>query len=503
MKKTLAFDRYAQQFRCDVGQPAKRFYLGGDSDLAQRRKMKLAALWEQHRATGGQDWTDELITQANAIRRGLAPEVRQKAGGQKPGESEEQYRERAAEFALATKTPIQPTATLQDYVAVLNDRIAELEALVRDKLGEGAVVGPSITIHDALNEWSKYRHATEIDPDTGEATEHARTEANTVNFIKRHVEDMPLSRLSFIEIQKWCKVIANRPLAKKSGEPIKLSTAKNCLKTIRLFIKWASHNYQWRKPDEWHDATKVLLRRSKEERRELLSKLERHYTPAEIGTLWKFARPMERLLILLGLNFGYAQAEILNMTPADLASESCPAIRAKTCVVGKWPVWEETGALGKTEFSHIPKTRQGVINQWAKLYKRIRKDHADFKYLSFKWLRKSGSSLIRQIAGGEIASTYISHGESASTDDDLLEVYASTDWNAVGSAVNRLRAMLLPHLQGNASTAKNHIPRSTIEKVQDGWKQGLHWKEICKVAGVSRDTVYKYRVSKAAAQPVE
>ncbi|HWE01759.1 MAG TPA: hypothetical protein VG326_05060 [Tepidisphaeraceae bacterium] len=176
MKKMLAFDRNAQQFRCDVGQPAKRFYLGGDAAAAQARKSKLVVLWGLHKASGGEKWTDELLTQAEAVRKGEAPKVRQR-----DGEPDEKYYDRAGAVARAVG-PIQATATIDDYwkatTELLTERIAQLEALVRDQLGVGAVVGPSITIHTALDEWSKYRYATELDPNTGKETEHARTEKN-------------------------------------------------------------------------------------------------------------------------------------------------------------------------------------------------------------------------------------------------------------------------------------------------------------------------------------
>lgn len=503
MKQTLAFDQRAGQFKADVGKPSKRFYLGADADAAQERKLALVRLWERHRAEGHAEWTPAALKVAEAIRKGDGSGVELR---HTPGESTTDFAEleRKVVKLAGAAVPVRTAVTAADLAAateaILSEKIARLEQLVRDHIGAGAVTGAAVTIHAALDAFHEYRRTTEINPDTNEPTEHVRTEGNNVKLIKRLVPaDMPLSRLNFIELQKWAKAVANRPASLKTGNPIKRTTARNCLKVIRLFVRWASQNYGWKKPDDWHDATLTMTRRTKDERRESLKALTKHYTPEEIGVLWKFALPSERMLILLGLNFGYAQQEIIDMHPEDVAAEEVAAIRGKSGVFGKWAVWPETRELAATEFARIPKRRQHIANRWNKLMNRVRKDIPDFKELSFKWLRKTGASLIRKVSTGEIASTYLSHGEAAATDDDLLTVYADTDWNGVCDAVRKLREQLLPHLQAEAVTARTYIARSTIDKIRDGWRAGLKAEKIMKAAGVSRATVYRYKVAREAA----
>src|SRR5262249_11768080 len=158
------------------------------------------------------------------------------------------------------------------------------------------------------------------DANTGTTTEHVLTEGNNMRLVKRLIEDAPLSTLGFVQIQRWCKAVANRPVSIKTGKPIKRTTARNCLKVIRQFIKWASRNYGWTKPTDWHEATLALTRQTRDERIALKNSIASFWTPEEIGILWQYALPIERMLILLGLNFGYAQREISDMTPADVSS---------------------------------------------------------------------------------------------------------------------------------------------------------------------------------------
>ncbi len=91
------------------------------------------------------------------------------------------------------------------------------------------------------------------------------------------------------------------------------------------------------------------------------------YTLEECGVLWRFALPSERMRLLLDLNFGGAQAEILNLLPEHRTGTETTALRSKTGVIGRRLVWPETRALAATEFQRIPADRQGIANSWNQL----------------------------------------------------------------------------------------------------------------------------------------
>jgi hypothetical protein len=492
MKQTLAYDKISKQFRCDVGKPPRRFYLGGDTETASRRKLALVAFWDQS-ATAG--WTENNVKIAKAIAKDSTLAVTQVSH-----ESDEDYQDRLVRLIERTggSVKIQPTATIEDWYAVQaeNDkrRIEELEGRLKQLAGPAAVEGLTITVRVAIDAYVKHRSETQIDPDTGGPTEHSKTQGNVLRFAARLVEpDLRLTELTFTRLHTWCSSIAARPLSKKTGRPISRATVGNALKAIRAFVRWAGRNYGWQRPDEWKEATLVKVRPTKDERRDDLAKIGKHYTLEEVGVLWRHAIASERMLLLLALNFGGAQAEIIRLMAEDVAGEETAALRGKTGVLGRWLVWPETRALAATEFAKVPRNRQAISNKWCQLLDRIRRDRPDFKLLSFKWLRKTGSSFIRKIAGGEIASLYISHGQSPSTADDLLDIYAAADWTKVVDALAAFREQLLPHLVAEAPPARTYIPLGTIDTIRQMWIAGKSPDEIIEATGKSRATCYRYR----------
>ena len=44
----------------------------------------------------------------------------------------------------------------------------------------------------------------------------------------------------------------------------------------------------------------------------------RHFTLDELKTIWKYAKPWERALILLALNCGFSKAEIASLQPCEV-----------------------------------------------------------------------------------------------------------------------------------------------------------------------------------------
>ncbi|MEI8195050.1 MAG: hypothetical protein WCI73_03995 [Phycisphaerae bacterium] len=399
----------------------------------------------------------------------------------------------AKTIAKAVPMIVAPDPVVAENQTLLQ-RIAQLEAKVKQTLGQGAVEGADVTVIAALDAYNAYRLVTEIDPDTRLPTEHARTGTNVIKLVQRIIaEDMRLSALSYLEIEKWCKAITARPLSKKTGKPIKRATVRNCLKCIRQFIKWASRNYGWTKPVEWHDATLVMMRRTTEERREVIVRVAAHYTLDEIGTLWRYALPIERFLILLGLNFGAAQSEVLGLLLEDVAQPETVALRSKTGNIGKWIVWEETRQLAPTQFAHLPRSRQNIANKWKQLLDRVTKAQPGFKKLSFKWLRKTGSSYIRKLAGQETSSLYLSHGESSDSEDTQLAVYAAADWDRLNEALVNFRGLLLPHISADGIATKTYIPISKIDQIKAGWQDGKTAIQIAAELGVRRATVYRWK----------
>jgi ribosomal protein L33 len=322
-KKQNGWDPAHGQFKCEVG--GKKFYVGTDERVKDARKLAIKKYFENV----GSQWTMEHHEVAKRMAKGERILV-------SPATTTEQQTELAAEPFKNTGADVVMEFSEATVFQVLHrkalHRIEQLENLIREKLGTGAVAGPTVSVWAALDEFIKYIPTTQVD------AESARTCMNSAKFAKRHVTDMPLSALDYHAIHAWCKTIERRPNSLKTGEPIKRLTVRNSLRAIRRFVAFASRHYLWTKPEDWKDATFVLNKRTKEERREDMKKISQYYTLQELGTLWKFAIPSERLLMLLALNFGFVHSEIGSLELSDLQTPTLAALRPKSDIMGIWPV---------------------------------------------------------------------------------------------------------------------------------------------------------------------
>jgi hypothetical protein len=149
--------------------------------------------------------------------------------------------------------------------------------------------------------------------------------------------------------------------------------------------------------------------------------------------------------------------------------------------------------LANKEWKKLPRRRQGIATKWTQLLDRVSQSHPDFKRLSFKWVRKTGSSIIREIADGEISSLYISHGKGATTSDQLLNVYADQRWVKLGEALEKFHQQLVPALRCEAPPQRVYIPLTVIDTIKRMWDEGMKPEAIAKKTGKSRATVYRYR----------
>jgi hypothetical protein len=132
---------------------------------------------------------------------------------------------------------------------------------------------------------------------------------------------------------------------------VALATVTNHLKTARRFIKWLhrSDAFQWTKPIDAEDALRVRIAglRSNSEIAALKDGVA-VWRIDEITTIYRYATDRERLLILLGLNCGFAQAEICTLRRDEIIDEksltTINRVRQKSQVYGEFPLWPEIPA---------------------------------------------------------------------------------------------------------------------------------------------------------------
>jgi integrase len=140
-------------------------------------------------------------------------------------------------------------------------------------------------------------------------------------------------------------------------------------------------------------------------------------TLEELTVLYAYATDRGKVLMLLGLNCGFARAECVSLRIDDIAWQgdvTCiRRVRRKSRVWGEWCLWPETvKALEWTARERAVVAPQGntlvvlsdrgtpisshrVANHWTKLPDRVQKDHRRFRRLphTHLWTTSAGYSL--------------------------------------------------------------------------------------------------------------
>ncbi|MEZ6126818.1 MAG: helix-turn-helix domain-containing protein [Planctomycetaceae bacterium] len=325
-------------------------------------------------------------------------------------------------------------------------------------------------------------------------------------------------------------------------------TCENHIAELQRFFRWLhrSKAYSWRKPDDYDDL-KTLVKSLPEERTSVVRRTERKfYLPDELAIINKYATPLERLLLLLGLNCGFKGAEMGTLLPghlfldephpnADYLSQvseyDCRPSdrfiiysRNKTTVDGEFLLWPQTvtvlrWALERRDrivnelsvpYPNLLITEQGTLfhritkgeknrsqifnNKWRALLKRIQRDYPEFKEFPFKSLRQTASDLVRQVADGETAAVFLMHGQPV-REDDLIDLYTKRPFGKVFEALRELENGKLKGVLDAApddpiaQPAQQYTPLKRQEQIVQLKKDGKSVPEIAEVVGVSKHTV--------------
>lgn len=355
-----------------------------------------------------------------------------------------------------------------------------------------------------------------------------------VGLLREHHADVSLDHFGLAELEGMLTYWRHRPKGKRN-KPIAVDTARDMIKRIRHFVRWLhrSPQFRWRRPEDWEDAPVRVALTHEEKSKKLSPTQVETYTLDELCTLYEYATPWERALMLLALNCGFGRGEIESLTTQEIhlrtphghydRTESwVKRLRYKSTVYGEWSLWNETvqavewllGRRGATEQQALLLTETGrplseptagnnrnnkIPNAWGKLLKRIHKDHADFRKLSFNKLRKTAGNLVRKFSDGETASVFLSHGTPCCT-DDLLDFYTDKDFSKVFLALDAVRLHLgpmfarvaVPFPADDAKEERPALSRGTISKIRRMRQQGFKVSKIAEEVGVSEGTVRRY-----------
>ncbi|HKI35737.1 MAG TPA: hypothetical protein VKA46_28030 [Gemmataceae bacterium] len=517
------------------GRPIQHlFRLGRDEQQAKAANYRLEQLWDavvarwkRQRTEGTTEepapvWDDITLAIGQAIAKGqttctLYP----------PPGMENMHPAALATWLAVLQTQFPtiglklPDTTQEQGVQGMKRREAILESSRRlterllGALGEAA----RTTVYEALDAYSAYLGEKYKEKPSN------RPQQLSITLLKQHTDDFGLNKLDADRIETWlaywCRRPASKDTAKPGGSTLAFTTCRNVLIVMRQFLRWLSRSpqFDWTLPGGFVfprcQIVKVAADRVKK---------RRHFTLDELKTIWQYAKPWERALILLALNCGFSKAEIATLQPSEIVQGMRHTFikrdRRKTDVYGEWVLWSETlEALDYLKQYQKPDsvyvvlntagtplnkgTRKGnenqvIKNHWDNLFKRIHADHPDFYKLPFKHLRKTGANLIRHMKGGrrlsELASMYLAHGERTDGNDQLLQACTDRPWKKLHRVLLRLRAMLLPMLTSVESPwayTMNTISPVKRARVKELRAAGKTLKVIAAEVGLHEMTVGK------------
>jgi hypothetical protein len=412
----------------------------------------------------------------------------------------------------------------------------------------------SATFHEALVQYIEHIQKTAIEPtpDGAQLTAFGHLKIEHARRIKSRQKDRPLSSLDLQGCQELLDYWRMRPITQpRSGKPSKPMEKKSCenqIAELKRFFRWLhkTKDFAWRKPEDF-DELDTRVKEIPDERTSIDFLNVKVYSLEELAILNKYATPLERLLLLLGLNCGFKGAEqgtlrfdhlfldrphphastIQERTGFDLQPEDRFVLysRNKSKVYGEFLLWPQTldglrWAMDRQkricarrgfESSQLLLTEHGIpfyhrtksgrnqsqifINKWAGLLKRIRKDHPDFPRYAFTTLRDTAADRIRHIAGGEVAAVFLLHGKPVKK-DDLLDLYTNRPFGEVFRALRQLEHDLKAVFDAAPSDPwetpmQQYTSLSIREKILELHWQGVRAPTIAKRFGKSPMTVYR------------
>lgn len=475
----------------------RKFLLGTDEVLARAASARLERLWDEVvtgyqlavriNAFGSQfgqmnrivpelkiplsvnhgeaHWRPESLLIAEAVRKGLH-EIAVEAGPhcENPIEYVERIVSLRRDFSIISFVPKTP----QIYLAGQELLRKSAEVSVQESRTFAALggidppTGITGTLYEAIEAYAEYA------PQQNQK-EFGYREAAAARRLKNAHDDIPLSQFGLSSLEQIANYWKSRPIGKKTGKPITLDTVTNSIKVTKRFVQWLhrTDRFAWRKPEDVDHVLRcnVARLRSDSEIAALKDGVD-IWTVAELATLYRHATDQDRLFILLGLNCGFSHAEACTLRHDEIESDGddirIKRIRRKSMVYGEFVLWPETvqaiewfkGCHKRVKSKHPDYVlitmegalfdRQRITNGWNQLLNRVKTDHPSFRRLSFKFLRKTASQLIKDCSSSEISSVFLSHGHPVPK-DKLMDKYTNRPFDTkVTNAIRQVRKELQP-----------------------------------------------------------
>ena len=535
-----------------------RFYLGKDAEQAEQRMLRLESLWasieSQAERPESAFWTDPTIQIGTAIGRGensvrLAPPL--------PLFDDEDYRAYvhhvdlvARRFPMISILPAEVDGYKRGQEIILGIK-REIAQIGQKAFGEPNILEmETAKLHDAMDAYIEAMKLEHVDPETRKLTAYGNNSVRQIELLKKRHENVMLGQLTLGTIKQAFQYWASRPKKKGTERPITVRSAENYIKRWRHFLWWVhdSDRFRWKAPSDLL-RLKVKVRKTDKETQATISPIQiKAFKEDELVVLFKYATPLERVYILLGLNCGFAVSEFgtlrLNQIflhqlhgfdklinyQSNQEQSWIKRVRLKSKVYGEWLLWPQTveaikwaierrkkqpefrpdALLSLTErnLPYYGQTDGGnnasrISKLWYQgLLERISKDNRKFPRLSPKSLRKTAGNIMRDIAGGEIMGVFLAHGQPVRT-DDLAEQYSNRPFGKLFEHLETMHRRLQPVWDAvpnpfplDKAKTRNGGPNisvGTIDSIKELTAQGQKPEEIAKALNISVATVYRRR----------
>ncbi len=477
-----------------------KFYLGTDLKQAERRRQRLEELWEliEQRAPVSEKptWTSIGLKIAKALARGELQIVVER-GNNTPKAYASYLHRLATAYPMVSFVPEEASAYEEGSAA--NATMAQeqfdgiqsrLESLQKVHQRNGNISAASLAVHrgetlhqalDAYIEWME----------DDRKTAWGKTRVGQAERLKERHADVPLSSLDYDACESLIRYWRNRPPRKGTDTPIAVVSAENHIYELKSFLRWLhrSQRFTWRKPEDLDEIETRVAETPQEIQARATTEQVETFTLEELCILNEYATPLERVLMLLGLNCGFGGAESgtlalnqiflhqLHPKAKEIGFQSTfedsfiRRVRLKSKVYGEHLLWSQTVTCVQWAIARRRKlggakpdsllivsnrgeplfreTKGGnyarrIQNLWSNsLLTRVRRARPHFRGLSFGKLRKTAGNLIKRFSDGETAGVFLCHGTPVRT-DALSDVYTNRDFAKVFNAIREVELYLKP-----------------------------------------------------------
>lgn len=300
---------------------------------------------------------------------------------------------------------------------------------------------------------------------------------------------------------------------KNKDKPISVNYVGTMIKSLLRFLTWLDESEKWQSFKGWQKILRLQGYKPKLTDTEILAQSKNavnvlfndRFSIEELQFLYQSACPQTKKYMLLALNCGFTQGEIsslmegeiyLNQDPPIIARARIKTTKINKPIVSKWILWNETvdaikdllstdspdleikdsilqghrtgkavnwNEIGETMetnwlfgkpliYFNENHTRIDLIrNNWFRLFDKLPKGKV--RQLGFKYLRKTGSDMIKEIADENTAQMYLSHTPSSVGGKH----YYNPDYPKLFLALIEMRKQLEPMFQPLPKEKKGEI----------------------------------------------